>query len=92
MIQKVFNWLIQPLGRVALLIAALGGSQPGGLGSEPDPDDARATDRIPAYQTFGDGHSVFVLPSRRDAWTFGWSANSLEVLGLSSANCQDQRP
>lgn len=25
MIQKVFNWLIQPLGRVALLIAALAG-------------------------------------------------------------------
>ena len=25
MVQKVFKWLIQPLGRVALLIAALAG-------------------------------------------------------------------
>jgi hypothetical protein len=78
MIQKVFKWLLQPLGRVALLIAALAALSVviWGIG---------LTQKTPAQPIEFPHKRHVVLPSRRDARTFVWVADHVEVLGVPSA-------
>ena len=71
MINKLFNALNQPLGRIGVLIALLVVVS-GDLGYSPNAESAGTTHPVPAQCACWSGYSVSILSSRCTARPIAW--------------------
>jgi hypothetical protein len=78
MIKRFFEWLLQPLGLVAVLIAVIGVFSLAVYG----------INQTQTARWFG--YSVFVLSPWRIARTITRATHTIKVLGLPSTDRQDQ--
>ena len=90
MIRNFFEWLKQPMGRIAVLIAALSLFSLVAFGIFYTQQSPEQPIQFTHQITCESGGSMFVLSSRRITRTFARVANTHKVLGMSSADRKDK--